>query len=295
MPKVRVATVSFLMEDTPHTVEMNLERARMYIRDASEQKADIVCLPETVTTNGLANPIDSAKYSDAWMDYFADAAKKYGIAVIAPFFVRDITAVYNQATVFNRDGSCVDHYRKLQPTGIEAKSVTPGWEFPIIDLGFAKITVMICMDIYFPEIARIYAMKGAELLFWPTTTHGPTQSGLEAQLRSRAIDNSMWIVESNLAGHQPYAPYDGRFYPGNARVMDFNGDIIAETGRRAGLAVCDIDLDERRTTSQVLLIHEPDDTRADLESLARMDLYAKEYSAIAARQNRYYDMLRPKR
>ena len=167
---------------------------------------------------------------------------------------------------------------KAQPTGSEARWVTPGNEFPIVNLGFAKISIMICMDIYFPEIARIYAMKGAEILFWPTTTHGPTQSGLEAQLRSRAIDNSLWIVESNLAGHPPYAPYNGRYHPGNARIVDFNGDIIAQTGRRAGLAIADIDLDERRTTANVVLINNPDDTRSDLESLARMDLYANEYA-----------------
>jgi omega-amidase len=150
---------------------------------------------------------------------------------------------------------------------------------------------MICMDIYFPEIARIYAMKGAEILFWPTTTHGPTQSGLEAQLRSRAIDNSLWIVESNLSGHAPYAPYNGRYHPGNARIVDFNGDIIAQTGRRDGLAIADIDLDERRSTANVVLINDPDDTRADMESLARLDLYAKEYEKIAERQLRFYDTI----
>ena len=150
---------------------------------------------------------------------------------------------------------------------------------------------MICMDIYFPEIARIYAMKGAEILFWPTTTHGPSQSGLESQLRSRAIDNSLYIVESNLAGHPPYAPYSGRFYPGNARIVDFNGDIISQTGRRAGLAIADIDLDEIRKTSGVVLINEEDETRADLESLVRMDLFAEEYSQIAKNQKRYYDSI----
>jgi predicted amidohydrolase len=148
------------------------------------------------------------------------------------------------------------------------------------------------MDIYFPEIARIYAMKGAEILFWPTTTHGPTQSGLESQLRSRAIDNSLYIVESNLAGHPPYAPYSGRFYPGNARIVDFNGDIIAQTGRRAGLAIADIDLDEIRKTSGVVLINEEDETRADLESLVRMDLFAEEYSQIAKNQKQYYDTIK---
>lgn len=292
MGKLRVATVAFLMEDTPHSVEQNLDRARAYVREASEASAEIVCLPETVSTLGTPNPAELAADSNAWADFFSGAAREFEIAVIAPFYAASEGTIFNQATVFDRSGAVAGFYRKTQPTGWEAPFVTPGMDFPIIDLGFVRLGLMICMDIYFPEIARIYAMKGADLLLWPTTTHGPSQSGLEAQLRSRAIDNSLWIVESNLAGHPPYAPYAGRFYPGNARVVDFNGEIIAQTGRRHGVAICDIDLDERRTTDGVVLINEPDDTRADFESLVRLDLYAKEYEALAKRQQRYYDTLK---
>jgi predicted amidohydrolase len=292
MRKVRIATASFLMEDTPHTVEMNLDRARSYIREASESGADILCLPETVTTNGVSNTRELARNCKEWDVFFSESAKEFAITVIAPFYVQYDREAFNQATVFLADGSNAGCYAKAQPTGAEANWITPGSEFPIIDIGVAKIAIMICMDIYFPEIARIYAMKGAEILFWPTVTHGPTQSGLEAQLRSRAIDNSLHIVESNLSGHPPYAPYKGRFYPGNARIVDFNGDVIAQTGRRAGLAIADIDLDEKRTTTDVLLIRDDDETRADLESLARLDLYAKEYSNLASKQKRYYDSLK---
>jgi predicted amidohydrolase len=292
MRKIRIASVSFLMEDAPHTIDLNLDRATKYIEEASAAGAHIICLPETVTTNGVLNSNGKPEVSNTWTSFFQEKARTHSIVVIAPFFVADGKEIYNQASVFNASGDSIRYYRKAQPTGSEAQWITPGNEFPIIDLGFATIAVMICMDLYFPEIARIYAMKGAEILFWPTTTHGPTQSGLEAQLRSRAIDNSLWIVESNLAGHPPYAPYHGRYHPGNARIVDFNGDIIAQTGRRAGLAIADIDLDERRTTANVVLINDPDNTRADLESLARMDLYAKEYANIAKQQQRFYDSIK---
>jgi predicted amidohydrolase len=290
MRKVRIATASFLIEDTPHTVEQNFVQCEQWILEASEQEADIVCLPETVLTNnvpeGHLNPED---YPGKWTELFQAAAKEHSIHVIAPFFARSEGHVFNQVTIINDQGRIAGIYRKLQPTGWEAKFVTPGEELPMIELSFGKIAAMLCMDIYFPEIARIYAIKGAEILFWPTTTHGPTQSGLEAQLRSRAIDNSIPIVESNLACRPPYAPYAGRFYPGNARIVDHNGDIIAQTGRRAGLAIADIDLDEKRTTQGVFLLSEPDNTRADLESLTRMDLYAREYASLAKDQQRYYD------
>ncbi len=292
MRNIRIATVSFLMEDEPHSVEMNLDRIASYIKEASHNGANIVCLPETVTTNGVANVKAETDGYLHWTDFFVTEAIRNSIAIVAPFFVREGNAIYNQATIFGPVGNTLGYYRKIQPTGSEAKWVTPGSSFPVIDLGFAKVGIMICMDIYFPEIARIYAMKGIDILFWPTTTHGPTQNGLEAQLRSRAIDNSLYIVESNLAGHPPYAPYNGRFYPGNARIVDFNGDIIVQSGRRAGVAVATIDLDERRKTADVVLIHEQDDTRADLEALVRMDLYSKEYGEIAKHQQRYYESLK---
>jgi predicted amidohydrolase len=203
-------------------------------------------------------------------------------------YARDGAHLRNRAFVISPQGEMLGHYDKVQPTGAEP-FVKPGDAFPVFDLPFGRIAIMICMDIYFPEIARIYAMKGAEIIFWPTMTHGPTQVGLESQLRSRAIDNSVQIVEANLAGHPPYAPYAGRFYPGNAKVMDFNGDILASTGRSEGVAIANMDLDQPRKTSHVFLLNEPDNTRADLERLVRMNLYSREYAAIAQNHVSEYD------
>ena len=297
MRLLSVATVSFLIEDTPHTVAMNLERAIGYIAAAAKSGAHIVLLPETVTTFNVPREAPIAEdYPGEWTSAFSEAAKRNRIAVIAPYYVREGGAIHNQATLFNINGEIVGYYRKAQPTGYEAPFVKPGEAFPILTLsipgiGETKIAIMICMDIYFAEIARIYAMKGSEILFWPTITHGPTQSGLEAQIRTRAMDNSLWVVESNLAGHPPYAPYYGRFYPGTARIVNPDGEIVANTGRRHGIAMHTIDLDERRVTDDIILIQSPDDTRADLESLARLDLYAREYAMLAATQHRFYDTL----
>jgi predicted amidohydrolase len=104
---------------------------------------------------------------------------------------------------------------------------------------------------------------------------------------SRAIDNALVVVESNMAGHPPYAPYSGRYRPGTARIIDHNGDLLAQTGRREGLAFADVDLDEIRLTSWCVLLREPDHFREDLESITRLDLYAREYRELAASQNRH--------
>jgi len=283
MRKVHIATTSFLVEDHPHTIEMNVRRALEYVSEAAGKGADILCLPEMVTTTNVPEDLayHAEDYPGEYTEAFREEARKSRLNLIAPYFVRVGTILYNQATIIDRKGEVVGYYRKVQPTGAESHHVTPGDELPVFDLDFGRIAVMICMDIYFPEIPRIYAFKGAEIVFWPTVTHGPTQEALRTQLTARALDNSLIMVEANLAGHPPYAPYAGRFRPATGRIIDHNGDVIAQTGRRHGIAMATVDLDEVRMTSGCVLIREPDHTREDLQSIARMDLYAREYGGIA--------------
>jgi predicted amidohydrolase len=287
---VRIATTSFLVEDTPHTVALNLERGLSYIDEAKKKGVDIVCLPETFTTLNLpeGHPLVADEFPGEWTKVIAKKAAARKINVVAPYYVRVGKHMYNQATVFDRRGRIVGYYRKVQPTAAESRFLTYDSKFPVFRMDFGKIAVMICMDIYFPEIPRIYALTGAEVLFWPTVSHGPTQSALETQLRARALDNSLIVAESNQVGHPPYAPYAGRWRPGTARIIDHNGDVIAQTGRRHGIAFADVDLDEVRLTSQCVLIREPDRMREDLAAITRMDLYGREYLKIAKKQRRYY-------
>jgi predicted amidohydrolase len=288
MRQVRIGTVSFLVEDTPHTIEMNIKRGIEYIRRAARLGCDIICLPEmfrTLNVPGMES--DADLFPGPTSGRLGAVAKEEGINVIATYYVEVEGRIYNQATIFNRNGEIVGFYRKVQPTASETGVVSAGSELPVFDLDIGRVAVMICLDVYFSEITRIYAHKGAEIVFWPTVMHGPTQSGVLAQLTSRAIDHSLVIVESNLSGHPPYAPYAGRYRPGTARILDHNGDIIAQTGRRHGIAVADIDLDEKRLTSWAVLIREPDQFREDMESITRLDLFAREYAALVGSQRRH--------
>ncbi len=284
---VRIATVSFLVEDEPHSIAMNVDRACNYVDDAARRNCDILCLPEMFRTVNVPDAsYDAEVFPDETFARLAERARSGSINVVATWYVRDEGHVYNQATLIDRSGQLVGCYRKVQPTGAEATVIRAGSELPVFDLDFGRVAVMICMDIYFPEIPRIYAHKGAEILFWPTVSHGPTQEGLRCQLVSRAIDNALIIAESNMAGQPPYAPYVGRDRPGTARIVDFNGDTLSQTGRRSGVAVAEVDLDEVRLTSQCVLLREPDHFREDMESISRLDLYASEYERLSSGQHR---------
>jgi predicted amidohydrolase len=290
MRNVTIGTTSFLLEDSPHSVEMNLRRAVDYVTLARERGADILCLPEMVSTANVPEDLEyhAELYPGEITRTFQRAARTHRINLIAPYLVRSGNRRYNQATVIDRKGKIVGFYRKVQPTAEESRHVALGKELPVFDLDIGRIAVMICMDIYFPEIPRIYAFKGAEILFWPTVSHGPTQEALRTQLTARALDNSLIVVESNLANRPPYAAYIGRFRPATARIIDHNGDVLAQTGRRHGVATATVDLDEVRLTSQCVLVREPDHMREDLESITRLDLYAKEYARLSRLQKRFY-------
>jgi 5-aminopentanamidase len=288
MRNVRIATTAFLVDDEPHTIDTNLARIAEYTRAAAERHADVVCFPETVPTLNIPGGAEThAERADGpFHAFFAGLAHRYHIGIVAPFLVKAGKRIYDQATVFDKDGTARGVYRKVQLTADEARRMTPGEKFPVIETSFGRVAVLICLDMAFPEICRIYAMKGADIIFWPTVSHGPTQEALRTQIRARALDSSVPMVESNLAGHPPYAPYAGRSHPATARIVDHNGDIIAQTGRRHGLAIADVDLDEVRLSSQCVFLREPDHLREDLAAIARWDLFAREYGLLAKQRTR---------
>lgn len=286
MRSVRIATVSFEVRDQLHTVDGNLAAALAHVADAAARGADVVCLPEAVLTTNVS--AEDARTAERWRGAhtraFAAAARTHGIDVVAPYYVRQGGRVFSQATVFRRDGAVAGFYRKVQLNGAETGWLAAGDKLPVISLSWGRVGLLLCFDMYYPEIARLLAMRGADVLFWPTITHGPTQEALRTQATARAIDNSLVVVEANLAVAPPYAPYRGRVHPGTARIIDHNGDVLAQTGRRPGIALADVDLDAPRLTLDCALVREPDHLREDVARMFRADLYAREYAALARRR-----------
>lgn len=288
MRTVRIATTSFLVDDAPTTVGENRQRGMSYIREAGMRGCDLVLLPEMFTTVNTGMEIAPEPFPGPTLESLIEQSSESRINVAATYYVEVRGKIYNQTVVVRRDGSVAGVYRKVQPTAAEALRVSAGNSLTPIDLDFGRVGVMICMEIYFPEIPRIYAHRGVEVLLWPTVTLGPTQEGLLIQAQSRAIDNGLYVVESNMASPQPYAPYAGRYRPGTGRVIGPAGDILASTGRRDGLAIAEIDLDEPRLTSNCVMIREPDNLREDLQSITRLEFFAREYAAIAEVHARYF-------
>lgn len=104
--------------------------------------------------------------------------------------------IYNSSYILDRNGVELGRYRKTQLT-IGEHDLTPGDDIPVFDLDFGKVGIMICFDNYFPEVARVLGLKGAELVLSPL--YGDTLiPQWEIKMKARAIDNSMYIASSQI-------------------------------------------------------------------------------------------------
>ena len=200
----------------------NLDAAISKIRAAAADGANVICLQEVFNTQypcqsevhanfELAEPIPGPT-----TDAIAKIAKELQVVVVVPIFEKRTHGLYhNTAVVIDADGSTAGMYRKMHipddPLYYEKFYFTPGdLGFHAFQTKFAKIGVCICWDQWFPEAARLTAMKGAELLFYPTAIgwipgekdeYGASQySAWQTMIRSHAIANGLFVGAPNRVG-----------------------------------------------------------------------------------------------
>jgi N-carbamoylputrescine amidase len=207
----------------------NLAKAEAAIRDAAKQGAQVVCLPELFLGPYFCQKEDAALFDLAEpipgpsSERLAAAAKANNVVVVGSLFERRMAGVYhNTATVHDAGGQFLGMYRKMHipddPLYFEKYYFTPG------DLGFkafetsrAKVGTLVCWDQWYPEAARLTALQGAEVIFYPTAIgwhpkekaeYGEAQhSAWETSMRGHAIANGTYVAAANRIGHE--LPPDG--------------------------------------------------------------------------------------
>jgi len=190
---VKVATVHHRPRGLKSARE-NLEAFAKWIDEAGKVKADIVCLPEAMTLIGrgadyLANaePVPGPS-----TEFLGEVAKRNNAYLVAGLLERDGKGAYNTSVLIGRDGKLLGKYRKVcLPTGEYNGGLAPGSEFPVFDLDFGRIGMMICWDVAYPEVARELAASGAEIILMPIW------GGNETLCRARAIENQIPLVTSS--------------------------------------------------------------------------------------------------
>lgn len=237
------------MRCTPQPDE-NLANAIAKVREAAQGGAQIILLPELFRSLYFCQSEDHEFFKLAEeipgpsTNALAAEAKELGVVIVASLFEKRAAGVYhNTAAILDADGTYLGKYRKMHipddPLFYEKFYFTPG------DLGFrawntkrAKIGVCICWDQWYPEAARLTAMQGAEILFYPTAIgwhpsekaqYGERHhSSWETIQRGHAIANGCYVAVANRIGHEAPAGGDGLDFWGQSFVCDPSGQIIAK-------------------------------------------------------------------
>ena len=251
--------------------ELNLDKALGFIADAAVRGAQVVCLPELFQTQyfcqredhalfDLAEPIPGASSTK-----LADAARKNKVVVIASLFERRAAGVYhNTAAIFENDGSLRGLYRKMHipddPLYYEKFYFTPGdLGFRALDTSAGRLGTLVCWDQWYPEGARLTALQGASILFYPTAIgwhpaekaeFGVAQHDAWRTIqRAHAIANGVYVAVVNRVGFETgnirgnSAPGAGLEFWGKSFFCDPFGRVLAEGSHdREEILIGEVDL-----------------------------------------------------
>jgi len=230
----------------------NLDTAIDRVRRAARDGAQLVCLPELFRSQYFCQEEDAARFDLAepvpgpTTDALARVATEVGVVVIAPVFERRAAGVYhNSAAILDADGALRGLYRKMHipddPLYYEKFYFTPGdLGFRAFDTAVGRIGTLVCWDQWYPEAARLTALAGADVLFYPTAIgwhprekaeHGETQlAAWQTIQRGHAIANGVYVAVANRVGHE--GPKDaGIEFWGASFVCDPFGVVVAEASR----------------------------------------------------------------
>ena len=228
----------------------NLSLACARIREAAAHGAQVVCLPELFRSPYFCQTEDAANFALAEAipgpstEAIGAVARQAGVIVIASLFERRAPGLFhNTAAVIGVDGSLVGIYRKMHipddPGYYEKFYFTPGdLGFCAFDTPFGRLGVLICWDQWYPEAARLVAMAGADIIFYPTAIgwhpqekvqHGAAQrDAWRTVQRGHAIANGLYVAAVNRVGHETPAGPPGLEFWGTSFLADPFGVVVAE-------------------------------------------------------------------
>jgi N-carbamoylputrescine amidase len=223
--------------------ETNLRNAVQKIREAAQKGAQIICLQELFRTPYFCQSEDHENFKCAepipgpTTKVLADVARRENVVIIAPVFEKRVEGIYhNSAAVIDADGTLLGTYRKMHipedPCFYEKFYFAPGDKgFQVFATKYARIGVLICWDQWFPEAARLTALRNAQILFYPTAIgwHASDRDVFKTQLeawqvvqRGHAVANEVFVAVANRVGR------DGELtFWGNSFVAGPFGQMLA--------------------------------------------------------------------
>ena len=255
MASVSVALIQMSCSDSP---EANQAKAVERIREAASRGAQIICLQELYKSVYFCQFYDESYFDLAESVQgepsleLANLANELGVVIISSMFEKRAVGVYhNTAIVFDADGTNLGIYRKAHipddPAFYEKYYFTPGdTGYKVFDTKFGRIGVLICWDQWFPEAARLTALQGAKIIFYPTAIGTlPDEEGeiktefmeaWETIQRSHAVANGCFIASVNRVGTEGNVKFWGDSF-----VCGPFGKFLARAGENEEILLADVD------------------------------------------------------
>lgn len=269
--KYKIAVIQLNLNDI---AENNLKKCLSWVRDAASQGAEVISLPELYSSHYFCQSEDVDNFALAEPLYstsfiaFSALAKELGVVIIVPFFEKRMAGIYhNSAYIIDTDGSEAGLYRKMHipddPHFYEKFYFTPG------DLGFkafptnkGKIGTLICWDQWYPEAARLTALQGADVLFYPTAIgwhplekeqYGENQHGAWMNvMKGHAVANGVYVAAANRIGLEQYIEGTaGIQFWGSSFIAGPQGEILAQASHdKEEILIAEVDLDLQENVRQ---------------------------------------------
>ena len=265
MRKVKVAALQF---SCSKDVQENINKAEKMVREAADNDANIILLPELFERQYFCQEKRYDYYDYALpleknpaVNRFKEVAKELGVVIPVSFYERDIDRLFNTVAMIDADGSVLGIYRKTHIPDDhfyqEKFYFTPGdTGFKVFDTRFGRIGVGICWDQWFPETARCMAVQGAELLLYPTAIGSEPILDVDSSghwrrvMQGHAAANLMPVVAANRIGVEAVEPCKENagqsssldFY-GCSFIADATGNIIASAKQEETILYGEFDLD----------------------------------------------------
>jgi len=219
---MKVACVQFKPEIG--NVKANLDKIAAFFEQAKSQNPDFIIFPE-LCIQGIATPeiIDSTAepIPGHVSNTLCELSKTFGVYSIVGMAERDGSNLYNSAIFSSPEGKIIGVYHKVHLWITEAKYISRGSSYPVYDTEFGKVATWICYDTRFPEVARLYALKGARVAFVPTAWLARDVNHWKLLTRVRALDNFMYVCGTDEI-------VQSEFYQavGCSMILDPCGEII---------------------------------------------------------------------
>ena len=268
-------TVGLIQEAVSADTNANIENAVARVREAAGRGAQVISLQELFNAPYFCQAQTAERFDLAEaipgpaVERMQKVAQELEVVLIVPIFERQAAGVYrNSAAIVDADGSLLGVYRKMHipddPLFYEKYYFTPGDShishddqhkgangFRVWNTRYAKIGVLICWDQWYPEAARINALLGAEILFYPTAIGWHPSEKAEfgaAQVdawrtaqRAHAIANGVFVASANRVGHEEEEGTDGIEFFGHSFICDPFGRILTEAGTDPAVLVAKCD------------------------------------------------------